>query len=426
MVATDRNAIGLMRALTDAGLVIPRDIAVVGFDNIEEGAFSAPTLLSVSQRFDEVGALAGRLALAQIRGEAVTFTSHILPTATIALRGSCGCATDALGSAIGERDRSLDASPALMQDELKDALCGALLTGDSVVDNPMRGAVLATVREAERLLRAGDDVTATEIQALTTSLHALTPRPDVLRRLTGAMTEYVKHWAATAARDRGNETAAASPERLTAALWQVQAGAFLQQSEATETALEEQSMVDAMLLDAGRSDPRHLDWLAGTHVRAGVLARWVDDSSSGRLQVTGTYDPENLLPNILGAATTAEHFPPTPLIDAARPANRDVCVVVPVRTKNLDWGLLAVVGEINTMSTLESYHHWVTQLCAAFEEEDLQEAVRESEERYALAARATNDGLWEWDLRTRDLYTSDRCSALLGLEPGPQTNRLAQ
>jgi len=425
MVATDRNAIGLMRALTDAGLVIPRDIAVVGFDNIEEGAFSTPTLSSISQRFDEVGALAGRLALAQIRGEAVTFTSHILPTATIALRGSCGCATDALGSAIEGRDSSLDASPALLRDELQDALCGALLTGDSVVDKPMRDAVLATVREAERLLRAGDDVTATEIQALTTSLHGLTPRPDVLRRITGAMTEYVQRKAAATARDCGNETAA-SPESLTAALWQVQAGAFLQQSEATQTALEEQSMVDAVLLDAGRSDPRHLDWLAGTHVRAGVLARWVDDSSSGRLQVTGTYDPEGLLPNILGAATTTEHFPPTPLIDAARPANRDVCVVVPVRTKKLDWGLLAVVGEINTMSTLESYHRWVTQLCAAFEEEALQEAVRASEERYALAARATNDGLWEWDLRTRDLYTSDRCSALLGLEPGPQTNRLAQ
>ena len=42
MVATDRNAIGLMRTLTDAGLAIPGDIAVMGFDNIEEGAFSTP------------------------------------------------------------------------------------------------------------------------------------------------------------------------------------------------------------------------------------------------------------------------------------------------------------------------------------------------------------------------------------------------
>ena len=67
MVATDRTAIGLMRALSAAGLVIPRDIAVMSFGNIEAGAFSTPALSSVNQRFDEVGALAGRLVLATIR-----------------------------------------------------------------------------------------------------------------------------------------------------------------------------------------------------------------------------------------------------------------------------------------------------------------------------------------------------------------------
>jgi diguanylate cyclase (GGDEF)-like protein/PAS domain S-box-containing protein len=41
-------------------------------------------------------------------------------------------------------------------------------------------------------------------------------------------------------------------------------------------------------------------------------------------------------------------------------------------------------------------------------------ALRESEERYALAARGANDGLWDWDLRANRLVLSPRWMAMLG------------
>lgn len=62
---TDEVAIGVMRALHDAGLRIPDDVAVAGFDDIPEGRFANPRLTTVSPDKAEIA----RRAIAAVLGE---------------------------------------------------------------------------------------------------------------------------------------------------------------------------------------------------------------------------------------------------------------------------------------------------------------------------------------------------------------------
>jgi DNA-binding LacI/PurR family transcriptional regulator len=68
-VANDQMALGVMRALREAGLEVPGDVSVVGFDDIPEASYYAPPLTTVRQEFLEVGTLSMAMLLQRLRGE---------------------------------------------------------------------------------------------------------------------------------------------------------------------------------------------------------------------------------------------------------------------------------------------------------------------------------------------------------------------
>jgi DNA-binding LacI/PurR family transcriptional regulator len=68
---TDALALGVLDAAHAVGLRVPRDLSVVGFDDIAEAARSRPALTTVSQALREQGAQSAILALRQVEGHRV-------------------------------------------------------------------------------------------------------------------------------------------------------------------------------------------------------------------------------------------------------------------------------------------------------------------------------------------------------------------
>lgn len=85
----DDAAVGALRALHAAGVRVPEDVAVVGFDDQRLAAALTPPLTTVRAPTEEVGAEAARQLIALIERRPVQAVT-LLPT-TLVHRRSCGC-----------------------------------------------------------------------------------------------------------------------------------------------------------------------------------------------------------------------------------------------------------------------------------------------------------------------------------------------
>jgi DNA-binding LacI/PurR family transcriptional regulator len=88
LAMSDMAALGLMAAAREAGVRIPEDLSVVGFDDLPMAAWAQPGLTTVRQPIVEKGRQAARLLIDSLAGKAV-HSPNPLPTELI-LRGSTG------------------------------------------------------------------------------------------------------------------------------------------------------------------------------------------------------------------------------------------------------------------------------------------------------------------------------------------------
>lgn len=90
--ANDGMAIGCLYALRQAGVRVPEEMALAGFDDIPVARFMSPPLTSVGVPIAKLGALALERLLAAVRDEDAHTPRHETLPASLRVRGSCGAA----------------------------------------------------------------------------------------------------------------------------------------------------------------------------------------------------------------------------------------------------------------------------------------------------------------------------------------------
>jgi LacI family transcriptional regulator len=87
----DLSAAGAIQALRDAGLRVPADVAVVGFDDVPQALTTDPPLTTVHQPLREMGESAARALMGHFDGTPLRGEPIVLPTSLV-VRGSTGAA----------------------------------------------------------------------------------------------------------------------------------------------------------------------------------------------------------------------------------------------------------------------------------------------------------------------------------------------
>ena len=88
----DIAAIGCIRALREAGLRVPEDVSVVGFDDIQTAAYVTPGLTTVRQPLKKMGLLAAQsvLRLIQFPNDPLAAANQLMVAPELVVRGSTG------------------------------------------------------------------------------------------------------------------------------------------------------------------------------------------------------------------------------------------------------------------------------------------------------------------------------------------------
>lgn len=417
--ATDCNAIGVQEVLQLAGVRVPEDVAVTGFDNDNVAYNTAsPPLTTINPQLVSVGQLAARLLLDQVEGRQVRPGVHEV-TGSLVLRSSCGC------DPLSELDARRQGIEGVLAD-MRRALA-------SYEDDPAwplcQDVIEAVAGQVYQARRPADlQALSPRLAGAIAALLAAKPETVTVATVATGCHKTVELLAELA----GPKIAAALPGLAMRVNYEC-LSAMVRHAGSTDRSNErwEQNDYDIGLeLLRGDQDPKLLRWLSSTGVTAGALGLWTGPDRTA-LNPVGYFSADGSWAGPAAQPVAPGAIPSDGVLDQAQGRPGDVVSLIPIKTRERDWGVLALVGPVRreARSASEMYFQWGALLSVALDHQERFESERdqkqklgrlagrlqEQEERYSLAAQATSDGLWDWDVATGQVYYSERWQENLGI-----------
>jgi diguanylate cyclase (GGDEF)-like protein/PAS domain S-box-containing protein len=144
----------------------------------------------------------------------------------------------------------------------------------------------------------------------------------------------------------------------------------------------------------------------------GYLALWDDPSERQRLVIERSFSRSGHPAPLHGQAYPVRRFPPVEALPhSAQSCGTDCVVLHPVKSSNRDWGYMVLAGPLDRLSTVFSSnlaHQSYNLLAAVLERESLFGKLRTVAEQLEIVSNSTNDGIWDWNIRTNKVEWNNR------------------